>query len=180
MLVVPALMMAPMTENDIASVQLIEEEIFTAPWPKNAYVNELRYNTKATYVVARHADEIVGYGGVWQVGHECHVTTIGVANSFQGKGFGKALFAHLITLGYGQHARWMTLEVRPTNKGAILLYESFGFSVLGRRRSYYGDNGEDALVMWSGVLMRPSFIARFKEVAEGLSDVIAVDMSDVP
>jgi [ribosomal protein S18]-alanine N-acetyltransferase len=45
------------------------------------------------------------------------------------------------------HARF-TLEVRRSNTGAIRLYEREGFRAAGMRRSYYQDNGEDAVVMW--------------------------------
>ena len=43
--------------------------------------------------------------------------------------------------------RLVVLEVRPSNVEARALYESFGFRVVGRRRGYYYDTGEDALVM---------------------------------
>jgi ribosomal-protein-alanine N-acetyltransferase len=43
-----------------------------------------------------------------------------------------------------------TLEVRPSNEAAIGLYEKLGFAVMGRRKQYYEDNGEDALILWRG------------------------------
>jgi ribosomal-protein-alanine N-acetyltransferase len=42
----------------------------------------------------------------------------------------------------------LTLEVRAGNDPAIALYEKFGFRVEGRRKAYYSDNHEDALIMW--------------------------------
>jgi ribosomal-protein-alanine N-acetyltransferase len=47
-----------------------------------------------------------------------------------------------------QPAEQYTLEVRMSNLSAIRLYESFDFHGAGRRRGYYHDNKEDALIMW--------------------------------
>ncbi len=41
-----------------------------------------------------------------------------------------------------------TLEVREGNTAALSLYESFGFQIEGRRRNYYTNPTEDALIMW--------------------------------
>jgi len=50
-----------------------------------------------------------------------------------------------------EDARWLTLEVRPSNRAAIALYEKFGFKVKGIRPRYYTDTLEDAFIMWSEV-----------------------------
>jgi ribosomal-protein-alanine N-acetyltransferase len=60
-------------------------------------------------------------------------------------------------------AKWVTLEVRASNDKAIRMYEGFGFKVIGRRKGYYTDNGEDALVMWSDSIYSPRFRAVFEE-----------------
>src|SRR4029077_20035351 len=77
MQVIPGLVIERMREEDIAQVQAIEREIFLTPWPKNAYHRELSQNRQASYIVLRREGEIVGYGGLWKVGDEAHVTTIG-------------------------------------------------------------------------------------------------------
>ena len=43
----------------------------------------------------------------------------------------------------------MTLEVRPSNAPALALYHHFDFEEVGRRKGYYSDNGEDAIIMWN-------------------------------
>ena len=146
-----------MREEDIPSVQAIERDIFPTPWPRNAYHRELSQNRQASYLVLRQDDQIVGYGGIWKVGDEAHVTTIGVRLTDQRRGYGRALFAALIQRAYALGARWITLEVRNSNDHAIRLYERFGFKVIGRRRGYYTDNGEDAIVMWSDTIHAPAF-----------------------
>ncbi|HUY97341.1 MAG TPA: ribosomal protein S18-alanine N-acetyltransferase [Verrucomicrobiae bacterium] len=150
-----------MREADIPEVQAIERAVFLTPWPRNAYYRELAHNQAARYIVLRRGPEIVGYGGLWRVGEEAHVTTIGVRRPDQGHGYGAVLFAALLVRAYQLGARWVTLEVRAGNDVAIHLYERFGFKVMGRRRGYYTDDGEDAIVMWSDSLHAPAFKARF-------------------
>src|ERR1700694_6218176 len=82
-----------MREADIATIQEIEREVFSTPWPRNAYYRELASRSSAHYVVLRQesaverpagllaADldpRIIGYGGMWRMYDEAHVTTIGV------------------------------------------------------------------------------------------------------
>ena len=157
--------------GDIAAVQLIEREIFLSPWPKNAYASELSQNRQASYIVLREDGRIVGYAGLWRVAHEAHVTTIGVSREQQGKGYGKTLFAALVQRAYELNARWMTLEVRAANLHAIRLYEWFGFKAIGRRRGYYTDNGEDAVIMWSDSIHAPVFKRRFRNILDGIEMV---------
>jgi ribosomal-protein-alanine N-acetyltransferase len=160
-----------MREGDIGTVQEIEREIFATPWPRNAYYRELASRSSAHYVVLRHegmADSpaasstemdptIVGYGGMWRMYDEAHVTTIGVRRDLHHQGYGRIIFAGLVQAAYDMGAKWVTLEVRTSNENAMHMYEGFGFKVIGRRKGYYTDNGEDAIVMWSDSIHSPRF-----------------------
>jgi ribosomal-protein-alanine N-acetyltransferase len=161
-----------MREADIGTVQEIEREIFSTPWPRNAYYRELASRSSAHYVVLRqegtvempagnHAADfdagIIGYGGMWRMYDEAHVTTIGVRRDLQHRGHGRVLFAGLVQAAYDMGAKWVTLEVRTSNENAMRMYEGFGFKVIGRRKGYYTDNGEDAIVMWSDSIHSPRF-----------------------
>ena len=161
-----------MREADIATVQEIERAIFSTPWPRNAYYRELASRASAHYVVLRQegpverpagyriADfdsTIIGYGGMWRMYDEAHVTTIGVRYDLQHRGHGRVLFAGLVQAAYDMGAKWVTLEVRTSNENAMKMYETFGFKVIGRRKGYYTDNGEDAIVMWSDSIHSPRF-----------------------
>jgi ribosomal-protein-alanine N-acetyltransferase len=158
--------LSPMRDADIADVRRIELAVFPTPWPGSAYQRELTYNHAAHYLCLRRSGEIVGYGGLWAVGEESHVTTIGVAEEQQGKGLGRVMFAALVNRSYALRANFISLEVRPTNEPAIHLYDTFGFKVIGRRRGYYTDNGEDALVMWSDLIQAPAFKRRFLRILD--------------
>jgi len=155
-----------MTLDDIPAVQDIEQGIFLTPWPRNAYRREITQNKLARYIVIREGDDIVGYAGLWKMADEAHVTTVGVRRSHQGRGYGLALMLALIGRAYTLGARWMTLEVRASNYGAMALYEKLGFKVIGRRRGYYTDDGEDAVVMWSDSMLAPSFRERYEKLRE--------------
>ena len=161
-----------MRESDVNTVQEIEREIFATPWPRNAYYRELASRSSAHYVVLRQEGldarppevrssdfdpTIVGYGGMWRMYDEAHVTTIGVRHDLQHHGYGRILFAGLVQAAYDMGAKWVTLEVRTTNDNAMRMYEGFGFKVIGRRKGYYTDNGEDAIVMWSDSIHSPRF-----------------------
>jgi ribosomal-protein-alanine N-acetyltransferase len=164
-----------MSLDDITVVQEIEHEIFLTPWPRNAYRRELQQNKLATYIVMRDGDEVIGYAGMWKMGDEAHVTTVGVRRRDQGKGFGLALMLALIDRAYAMGSRWMTLEVRASNQGAMGLYEKLGFKVIGRRRGYYTDDGEDAVVMWSDSMLAPAFQERYQSLRERATEDIAFD-----
>jgi len=173
MQVVPRVAIEPMREEDIPTIQAIEKDIFLTPWPKNAYHRELSQNRQASYLVMREDGHIVGYGGLWKVFHEAHITTVGVRAGDQNKGYGRTLFAALVQRSYALGARWITLEVRPSNDHAIRLYEAFGFKAIGRRRGYYTDNGEDALIMWSDSIHAPAFKRNFKDMLRTLPVTVA-------
>lgn len=162
----------PMRLEDIPTIQDIEREIFLTPWPRNAYRRELMQNRMASYMVIRDGEDIVGYAGLWKMHDEAHVTTVGVRRRDQGRGFGLALMLALIDRAFALEARWVTLEVRASNYGAMALYEKLGFKVIGRRRGYYTDDGEDAVVMWSDSLMSPAFQHRFDRIREQVGEKV--------
>jgi ribosomal-protein-alanine N-acetyltransferase len=158
----------PMREADVPVVQEIERFVFSSPWPRNAYYRELNSRNNSYYVVLRRyheagKQETVGYAGMWRMHEEAHVTTIGVRHDLHHQGLGRVLFAGLLQAAYEMGARWVTLEVRASNDNAQKMYEGFGFKVIGRRKGYYTDNGEDALVMWSDSILSPRFRAAFED-----------------
>jgi ribosomal-protein-alanine N-acetyltransferase len=152
----------PMRESDVPLVQEIERHIFSTPWPRNAYYRELSSRNSAHYIVLKKDEEIVGYAGMWRMYDEAHVTTIGVRRDMQHHGYGRVLFAALVQAAYEMGAKWVTLEVRTSNDTATRMYENFGFKVIGRRKGYYTDNGEDAIVMWSDSIYSPRFRLAFE------------------
>lgn len=149
----------PMTLDDVNAAHEIESLSFATPWPAYAFEQELRGNRLARYLVARSADALVGFAGIWMMVDDAHVTTISVHPEWRRRGVGRQLMRGLAELAVTLGARRMTLEVRPSNAGAQNLYREFGFEVVGRRPGYYSDNGEDALVMTTPDLDAPEMRA---------------------
>ena len=111
---------------------------------------------------------LVGYGGLWLMMDEAHITTLGVSPEFRGKGLGEFLLIGLIDVAMALGASWLTLEVRVTNKTAQKLYEKYTFKVSGTRKGYYTDNNEDAYIMWSDELTKLSFREKYKTLKSEL------------
>ena len=137
-----------MTLTDVEAVHEIEAQSFRTPWSIDAFQKEMTENALAEYIVLECENQIIGFGGMWLIMDEIHITNIAVAPAFRGKGYSKVLVAALVEFGQTEGFKHMTLEVRVSNHTAIGLYEKFGFVSVGKRPKYYIDTGEDALVMW--------------------------------
>jgi ribosomal-protein-alanine N-acetyltransferase len=136
-----------MRADDLDEVIAIERASFGMPWSRGAFQYEIEQNRVARCWVLREGDRIVGYLCLWEIGEEIHVTNIAVHPSLRRRGLARQLLSAILEDGRTRRLRSVTLEVRPTNEEARALYESFGFRVVGRRRGYYYDTGEDALIM---------------------------------
>jgi len=165
----PVLRIRSMTEADLPSVQLIERVSFATPWPAQAYRQELEANRLAHYLVALIDDRIVGYGGIWLMVDEAHVTTFAVHPGYRRRRIGERMLIALLDLAVDRHAREATLEVRLSNLPARRLYEKYGFRPVGIRPRYYSDNQEDALIMTTEPLATPVMrtrVARLRAVVD--------------
>src|SRR5688572_32117991 len=136
-----------MTLDDLDEVLAIEKLSFHTPWSRAAFRYELTQNRVARSLVARAGSEIAGYLCLWEIGHEIHITNLAVHPRWRGQGLARALLHAMLEDGRARGVTLAFLEVRPSNTEALGLYESLGFSVIGRRKGYYFDTGEDALVM---------------------------------
>jgi len=139
-------MVRKMTLQDIDQVMRIESESFSLPWSKDSYLSELR-NQFATYLVCDCAGEVAGYGGIWVVFEEAHITNVAVSAKYRRQGMGRALMEELEAVARKRNAQRILLEVRPSNHAALSMYRERGFMSTGLRKQYYSDNGEDALIM---------------------------------
>ncbi|MGX1266315.1 ribosomal-protein-alanine N-acetyltransferase [Rossellomorea marisflavi] len=137
-----------MTVDDVDAVMEIEEQSFTVPWSREAFISEMEENHLSMYIVIEDEDGIAGYCGVWMVVDEAHITNVAVLPSHRGKGYGELLMRKIMEMAIESGARVMTLEARVSNVPAQSLYRKLGFQNGGIRKRYYSDNQEDALVMW--------------------------------
>lgn len=142
------LIIRPMTMDDLDQVMVLENKCFSVPWQAEAFQNEIQKNMLAHYTVLEEDGQIIGYGGVWYIMDEGHITNIAIHPDFRKRGLGKRLVGEMMLQAAKKQIRQMTLEVRVSNIAAISLYESMGFESAGVRPNYYSDNHEDALIMW--------------------------------
>jgi ribosomal-protein-alanine N-acetyltransferase len=136
-----------MTVDDIPQVLEIEHASFAVPWSFNMFRKELTENQQAHFFVAEEAAQVIGVLGYWFIIDECHISTVAVRPEQRRQGIGQALLIAALKHSQSLGAIMATLEVRPSNTGAIELYKKFGFKETGRRKRYYRDNGEDAIIM---------------------------------
>ncbi len=138
----------PMEECHIDEVHKIELESFSIPWTKGDFIHEITNNKLAIYIVAVDEGKVVGYGGMWHVVTEGHITNIAVADSHRKKGVGTAILQEFIRIAIEREMIGITLEVRVNNQAGIRLYTKHDFKVEGFRKNYYSDTKEDAIIMW--------------------------------
>ena len=134
-------------ERYIPAILSIEQEANSAPWSERSFRGELD-NPDRIFLVALSGGEVVGYGGVWLIIDEAHVTTVAVRSDLRRHGIGRKLMIDLLLRARETGMKCSTLEVRASNEGAIRLYEELGYKRTATRRKYYPDNNEDAVVMW--------------------------------
>ncbi|OXM84468.1 ribosomal protein S18-alanine N-acetyltransferase [Paenibacillus rigui] len=146
--IVDALEFRSMQMEDIPAICDIEQEAFTTPWTAGAFQNELTSNQFARYLVMEFNGQVIGYGGMWLIMEEAHITNVAVRKGFRGQKLGERLMRELQKTASFFGALRMTLEVRASNFVAQNLYEKLGFYSVGVRRGYYTDNREDAIIMW--------------------------------
>lgn len=144
-----ALTIASMALEDIPGVMEIEDRSFPTPWSESSFRYELLENPYASLFVVRRRDPatVVAFACVWVVDQEIRVNNVAVHPDWRCRGIGRRLLRHLVGFGRSQGCREMTLEVRPSNAAALALYDGAGFTRVGRRKQYYTDTHEDAIIM---------------------------------
>lgn len=131
--------------GDLPQVIAIERRAFPTPWSLAMFVLEL---SKPSGICLAAEDEhgLVGYLICARYDEVWHLMNVAVTAEHRRRGIASDLLDRMFEEA-GSKSRF-TLEVRVSNMPAIAMYERLGFRSAGRRRSYYHDNGEDALIMW--------------------------------
>lgn len=133
--------------DDLEAVHEIETDTFpNTSWNLKSFLRELTINQFAHYFIMEKDGKTIGYGGLWMAIEQSQITTIAIAKSARGNGYGNDLLKHLKEYAAVQ-ADILSLEVSIDNIPAMTLYEKEGFKYGGMRKDYYGP-GKDAHVMW--------------------------------
>ena len=135
-----------MTAREVPQVAELEKLCFTLPWSEKSVAGELE-NPLALWLVAMEGDSLAGYVGSQTVMDETDMMNLAVGSEFRRQGVGEALVNALVASLKELGSRCLTLEVRDSNEAARALYGKLGFREIGRRRGYYRDPREDALIL---------------------------------
>ena len=149
----------PLSNEHLEAILELDKICFGGLWSKVAYEREMDSpNSEIQGIFSSHTGEkLLGMGCFWSILEEAHITILAVNPQYHRQGMGTALLYSLIKTARDRNLERVTLEVRVSNQAAISLYEKFGFKTAGRRRRYYQDNGEDALILWLGGIHKPDF-----------------------
>lgn len=140
------LVIVPMEERHLDSLAELEQICFAEPWLRSGLAAELS-NPAAVFGVAELDGQTAGYAGMNCIVDECYVDNVAVFPQFRRTGVARALMNYLIESAKKNRASFITLEVRVSNTGAIALYKALGFLEAGRRRDFYRQPKEDALIL---------------------------------
>ncbi|MCC6614525.1 MAG: ribosomal protein S18-alanine N-acetyltransferase [Anaerolineae bacterium] len=153
---------------DIPQVVAIDQITFVPPWSARSYAYEIAESTYSHMVVLEEIEEqpstrslfrwlfsppraqashIVGYGGLWLISDEAHISTIATHPEYRRRGWGELLLAGMVQKALVLRASYVVLEVRVSNVTAQNLYHKYGFVTVDVKKGYYHNNGEDAYDM---------------------------------
>ena len=161
-----------MRRRHLKGVMSIERQVYPRPWSPNLFLSEMSELRNRAYLVAKAGKEVVGYAGLMCYGDEAHVTTIAVDPDHQRRKIGTRPLYELIEEAIRMGARAVSLEVRWSNTGAQDLYAKFGFRPVGKRKNYYQETNEDALVMWADDVRSPDYRERLEQILSQVPDGI--------
>jgi ribosomal-protein-alanine N-acetyltransferase len=107
------------------------------------------------YYVAETQSGVLGYISACPLPEAMDIYEIAIRPEARKQGIGRLLMNKIIDEAFSRKIDLVMLEVAVTNLPAISLYEDFGFRVYGRRKHYYQDTGDDALLMRLDLNLEP-------------------------
>lgn len=135
-----------MESRHVPQVAALEKMCFSDPWSEGSVASELS-NPLSRWLVAVEGEQVLGYVGSQTVLDESDMMNLAVDPAFRRRGIARALVLALIEQLRKMGSRCLTLEVRASNESAQALYAQLGFESVGRRKNYYFNPREDALIL---------------------------------
>lgn len=136
----------PLQVEDMVTVAAIERESFSKPWSEEELFKCVKL-ANYRFFVAEEDGRVVGYAGLLTCLDEADLTTVAVTEAYRRRGIARALLEEIQLYAREREIRYLFLEVRASNQPARALYEKCGFQEVGRRKDYYQDPVEDAILM---------------------------------
>lgn len=141
-----------MRPEHLEQVLCIEQASFKNPWPPAAFVAEIQHPWSWFRVIgpakkSGGISRVDGYIICWVILSDMHLLNLAVAPGSRRQGLGAMLLENALADFARQGGGYVSLEVRPSNRAALALYNSYGFRAVGRRKQYYRADNEDAIIM---------------------------------
>jgi len=135
-----------MRQEHVAQVAALEKLCFRDPWSENSVASELN-NPLSLWLVAVDGERVAGYVGSQTVMDESDMMNVAVHPDYRKQGIATALILGLVEQLRKRGSHSLTLEVRASNETAISVYRKLDFQEVGRRKNYYRNPREDALIL---------------------------------
>ena len=135
-----------MREEDLEEVLRIEKESFSDPWRREFFLKDMG-NEFAFPAVVRIDKKLVGYTCLWKIEDEIQIANIAIARDYRRRGIARRILEWIVDQAVRGNSKYITLDVRESNSAALELYQRYGFEEICRRKNYYHNPTEDALVM---------------------------------
>lgn len=162
-----------MEKTDLSQVMEIEAEAYGEHhWSKESFCNELENNLSRYYSAVDKDGKLLGYLGAWFIFEEAHITTVAVRKENKKQGIANLLMLNLFDACYENMIKYVTLEVRVSNLPALGLYAKWGFKDVGKRKGYYQDNNEDALIMFTENIFHEKFKTIYNENKKNVENLV--------
>ena len=136
-----------MALDDLPAVIELDKLSFSLPWPERSFRFELTENTASRCWVAELDGKITGMIVAWLLVDEAHIATLATHPGFRRQGVARNLLTYALRYMSKEGAVTSFLEVRESNTAAQEMYHQFGYEEVGRRKRYYKDTNEDAILM---------------------------------
>lgn len=129
-------------QASVTAVYEILSDVYpVSPWSEKQILSDMQQDN-VDYFFVKKDEKVVGFLAISQLAGELEITNIAIKKAYQGHGLGSQLLANLDHVDFP-----IFLEVRASNTPAQALYEKFGFDIIGKRKQYYHEPVEDAIIM---------------------------------
>ncbi|MCO4487459.1 protein acetyltransferase [Streptococcus infantarius subsp. infantarius] len=129
-------------QASVTAVYEILSDVYpVSPWSEKQILSDMQQDN-VDYFFVKKDEKIVGFLAISQLAGELEITNIAIKKAYQGHGLGSQLLADLDHVDFP-----IFLEVRASNTPAQALYKKCGFGIIGKRKQYYHEPVEDAIIM---------------------------------
>jgi ribosomal-protein-alanine N-acetyltransferase len=157
---VRTLQLYPLTNEYLPGAIVLDQLCFGGFWTIDGYRAEMERSSSDLLGLTNTDLGLLGLGCSWTILEEAHIILLAVHPDYRRQGLGHSLLWGLLDCARCRGQEWAILEVGASNEAALKLYTQFGFREVGRRKGYYADTHEDALILWCSGLQTPEVSER--------------------